>query len=135
MTLLTWNHTCSVGVKAMDDQHDVLMDTINELRLALVRGVNRERINELRDLLLRFTRLHAWSEEQLMKQSGFSGLGEHRIAHLRLLAHMRESMHRSEHSNNAQLRPLIDSLCNEFIKHTEEMDRQYGTWLNEHGIY
>ena len=43
MALLTWNHTCSVGVRAMDDQHGVLMDAINDLRVALVRGSGRER--------------------------------------------------------------------------------------------
>jgi len=45
VTLLTWNHTCSVGVKAMDDQHGILMDTINELRLALVHGGGRDQVS------------------------------------------------------------------------------------------
>ena len=46
MTFLTWNHACSTGVKAMDDQHGVLMDTLNELRLALVHGRGRDQVSE-----------------------------------------------------------------------------------------
>ena len=49
MTLLTWNHACSVGVRAMDDQHGILMDAINELRIAVGRGCGREKASELLD--------------------------------------------------------------------------------------
>ena len=68
MTLLTWNHACTVGVRAMDDQHGILMDTMNELRLAAVRGSGREQVSEVLDRLIEFTRMHFWSEEQLLEQ-------------------------------------------------------------------
>lgn len=58
MTLLTWNHACSVGVRAMDDQHGILMDAINALRLALVRGAGRETISQLLDEFIEFSRMH-----------------------------------------------------------------------------
>ena len=74
MTLLTWNHACSVGVRAMDDQHGILMDAINDLRLALLRGCSHEKICELLDQFIEFARMHFWSEEQLMEQAGFSGV-------------------------------------------------------------
>jgi hypothetical protein len=38
VALLSLNHAGTVGVRAMDDQHGILMDTMNELRLAVVRG-------------------------------------------------------------------------------------------------
>ncbi len=41
MTLLTWSHECLVGVQAMDDQHGILMDTLNELRVMLLHGSDR----------------------------------------------------------------------------------------------
>src|ERR1035438_8962220 len=78
VTLLTWNHACTVGVRAMDDQHGILMDTMNELRLALVHGSGREPVSELLDRLIEFTRMHFSSEEQLMEQSSFPSLPEHR---------------------------------------------------------
>ena len=30
VALLTWNHACMIGVRAMDDQHGILMDTLND---------------------------------------------------------------------------------------------------------
>ena len=78
VALLTWNRACTVGVRAMDDQHGILMDTLNELRLAAVRGSGREQVSEVLDRLIEFTRMHFWSEEQLLEQYGFPSLAEHR---------------------------------------------------------
>ena len=135
MTLLTWDHTCAVGVRAMDDQHGILMDTVNELRQALVRGSGREQLSELLDRLIEFTRMHFWSEEQLMEQSGFPGLAEHRAEHHRMLAQMLQSAHRVQYGEGVRMRPLLCSLRDEYLDHIEELDRQYGPWLNERKIY
>ena len=81
MTLLTWNHACTINVRAMDDQHGILMDTMNELRQTVVRGRGREEICALLDRLIEFTRMHFWSEEQLMEQTAFPGLADHRARH------------------------------------------------------
>ena len=134
MTLLTWNHACSVGVRAMDDQHGILMDAINALRLALVRGAGRERISELLDEFIEFARMHFWSEEQLMEQTSFPGLAEHRAEHHSMLAQMLQVAHRVQYGEGVPMRPLLCSLRNGFIEHIESMDRQYGPWLNERGV-
>ena len=42
MTLLvTWTHASYVGVRAMDNEHAIMMDVMNELRMALVHGAER----------------------------------------------------------------------------------------------
>ena len=135
MTLLTWNHACSVGVRAMDDQHGILMDTMNELRLAVVCGRGREQVSELLDRLIEFTRMHYWSEEQLLEQNGFPGLAEHRAAHHSLLAQMLEAAHRVQYGEGVEMRPLLRFLREWFTEHIEGLDREYGPWLNEHGVY
>jgi len=135
VTVLTSNQTCSIGVRAMDDQHGILMDTITELRQALVRGAGREQLREVIDRLIEFTRMHFWSEEQLMEQSAFPGLAEHRSEHHGMLAQMIQSAHRVQYGEGAQMRPLVDFLCKWFDEHIESLDRHYGLWLNERGVY
>ena len=134
MPLLTWNHSSSVCVRAMDDQHGILMDTVNDLRLALVRGSGREQISEVLDRLIEFTRMHFWSEEQLMEQCGFPGLAEHRAQHHSMLAQMLYLAHRVEHCEGVQMRPILCTLREGFLDHMDEMDRKYGPWLNERGV-
>ena len=126
MTLLTWSHACSVGVRAMDDQHGILMEAINALRLALVRGAGQEKISELLDELIEFTRMHFWSEEQIMAQTGYAGLAEHRAEHHRILADILQSAHRLQYGEGVELRPLLCNLHHGFLNHTP--------WLRQHGV-
>ena len=135
MSLLTWSHACSVDVRAMDDQHAILMDTINELRLALVHGSGRELVSEHLDRLIEFTRMHFWSEEKLMEGSGFPGIATHRAEHHRILAVMLQSSHCLQHGEGPQTRAMLCALRNGYIEHIEGLDREYGPWLNEGGIY
>ncbi len=134
MTLLTWNHACAVGVRAMDDQHGVLMDTMNELRQAVVRGRGREVVSEIIDRLIEFTRMHFWSEEQLMEQSGFPGLAAHRAEHRRILAEMLQAAHRVQYGEGVKMRPLLCLLHESYIGHIETADLEYGPWMNERGV-
>ena len=135
MPLLTWNHASSVDVRAMDDQHGILMDTINELRLALVHGGGRERVSEHLDRLIEFTRMHFWSEEKLMEDAGFPGLAEHRAEHHRMLAEMLQSAHCLQHGEGMQTRAMLSALRGGYIEHIEGLDREYGPWLNERGVF
>lgn len=134
MPLLTWNRACTVGVRAMDDQHGILMDTMNELRLAAVRGLGREQVSEVLDRLIEFTRMHFWGEEQLMERYDFPGLAEHRLEHQRILAQILSSSHRVQHGERMQMRPLLGFLREAYAEHIEGMDREYGPWLNERGV-
>ena len=134
MSLLTWNHACSVDVRAMDDQHGILMDTMNELRLALVRGGGREQVNEILDRLIEFTRMHFWSEEQLMEKAGFLGLAEHRAEHHRMLAEMIQSAHCLQYGQGLQTRAMLCAMRDGYIGHIEGLDREYGPWLNQRGV-
>jgi len=134
VTLLTWDHACSVDVRAMDDQHGILMDAINALRLALVRVAGRERICELLDEFIEFARVHFWSEEQFMERAGFAGLEEHRAEHHRMLADILQAAHRLQYGEGVQLRPLLCGLHLVFLNHIETMDQKYAPWLHGHGV-
>ncbi|MDR3739025.1 MAG: bacteriohemerythrin [Terracidiphilus sp.] len=134
MSLLTWNHACSVDVRAMDDQHGILMDTTNELRQVLVRGGGREQVSEILDRLIEFTRMHFWSEEKLMEDTAFPGLAEHRAEHHRLLAEMMQSAHCLQYGETLQTRALLCTLRDGYLEHIASLDCLYGPWMNAKGI-
>ncbi len=118
----------------MHDQHGNLMDAFDELRIALGRGCGREKACELLDQLIELMRMHFWSEEQLMQQTGFAELGEHRAEHHRMLAEILQAAHRLQYGEEIELRPLLSHLHDEFLQHTDRLEQHCGPWLNRHGV-
>ena len=135
MTVLTWSHACSVGVRAMDDQHGILMDAMNELRLAVVHGSGREKLSQLLDQFIEFSRMHFASEERLMEQTGFSGLAEHRAKHQSLLAQVLQAAHRLQYGEGVEMSALLVYLRDWYVEHISDADQKYGPWLNGRGFY
>jgi hemerythrin len=134
VTLLTWNHACTVNVKGMDQQHAILMDTLNDIRLALVHGQGREQVSDALNRLIEFTRMHFASEEQLLKSEGFPGVFEHRDVHRKLLGQIEEAALRIQHSDDARTKSMLLLLRDWYMTHIEGLDSQYGVWLNARGI-
>lgn len=118
----------------MDDQHAVLMDTLNDIRLALVHGQGRDQVSEGLNRLIEFTRMHFASEEQLLEKLAFPGVAEHRDAHQKLLAQLEEAALRTQHKDELHMQSTLLFLRDWYTTHIEELDRPYGDWLNAHGI-
>jgi len=133
MGLVTWSRVSSVGVRAMDQQHGVLMDTLNDLREAAAQGA-RERTQKELGRLVDFSRQHFLSEERLLEQMGFPALGEHREAHARLMARIRAAAQRLRHRQMGEVQAAAGEVRGWFAEHIEQLDQNYGEWLNERGI-
>jgi len=84
--------------------------------------------------LIEFTRMHFWSEEQLMERFNFPGLDEHRAEHKRLLSQIQDSARKLLHGETVHMRPLLGFLRDGYQEHLEGPDQEYGPWLNERGV-
>src|SRR5579871_3598116 len=135
MSVLTWGHGYLVGVRSMDCQHGILMDTLNELRLALVQGADRAEVSADLNRLVDFTHRHFESEEKLMEQHQFPGLLEHRAAHDGLLETITRTAQHAQHVERVDLHSVLATLRHCYLDHIEELDRKYAGWFNERGIY
>ena len=94
----------------------------------------RERISELLDELIEFTRMHFWSEEKLMMRTGFAGLEQHRAEHHRMLAGILQAAHRLQYGEGIQLDALLCGLHRGLLHHIETMDQNCAPWLHEHSL-
>ena len=135
MTFLTWSHECIVGVEAMDDQHGILMDTLNDLRVMLVRGADRRGVCIQLERLIEFTQMHFQSEEQLLRQHGFPGAGEHESDHHNLLGRLYSALEQLNHEDSFPMSSLLEFLPSWYLDHVERQDQPYGAWLNDHGVF
>src|SRR5271155_3178655 len=88
MASLTWNQSCTVGVQAMDDQHGILMDALNELRVELLHGAECRTVRTMLKRVTELMKLHVESEERLLAMHGFPGLAAHRVEQQKLLGRL-----------------------------------------------
>jgi len=134
MASLMWNPACSVGVQAMDDQHGILMDALNELRMALLKGAECRDVREMLKRVNELTRMHVESEERLLALHGFPGLAAHRAEHQRLLGRLAQFDIRFEQRQSAAVYELVEYLRKWFTTHRGIAGQKYGPWLQKCGV-
>jgi hemerythrin-like metal-binding protein len=124
-----------VGVQAMDDQHGILLDTLNALRHQLARGNGSARLNEQLARLIEFTEMHFGCEESLLRRNEFPDLEKHRAEHQRLMDQIKQAVCRTELGDDAELHRILGVVRGQYMEHVEGLDREYSRWLNARGVY
>jgi hemerythrin len=133
MALLTWSDSLSIKVKAMDDQHHVLVDALNELHSALMAGDAQTVTGKLLQNLVEYTKFHFASEEALLKAAEFPGLAQHHLLHLDLVKEVEVFVRRYQQGEEMINLHLMNFLRNWLYHHILEEDRVYGDWINRPG--
>ncbi len=134
MALLKWSDKYTVGVKALDNQHTILFDTLNELYSAMMDGKAQSMTGPLRHKLVDYTHKHCSAEEDLMASAKYPGFAEHRIKHRDLTKQVEEYVGRYERGEISLNLPLLNFLRDWLTNHILKEDHEYGPWLNEHGV-
>jgi|SRR5579859_3803679 len=134
MAALMWTHSCSAGVQVMDDQHGILLDALNELRVALIHGEDSRSIRPMLKRVDELMRLHIESEEKLLSLNGFPELATHRAENQRLLNRLAVFNVRFEQRQSNAVYELVDYLRKWFTTHTGISGQKYGPWLQKCGV-
>ena len=132
---IAWTHACLVGVKAMDDHHGILVDTLNELRRQVMGGADHALVNFQLRRLKEFAGLHFGCEESILERHEFPGLVKHRAAHRTFMIDVHRTIAFAQRGDVAEVQRRLGSLHVKYIDHVEGLDREYGDWLNARGIY
>lgn len=128
-----WLESYSVGVRAFDDAHKNLIGITNKVVTASMENRPLDQITDLLIELIRYTRHHFRDEEELLKETGYDLIEEHKGHHDRLfdqvLQFTDDTFHgRVEESDLSQF--LMDWL----ITHILEEDMKYKEYLGKLGI-
>lgn len=134
MALITWNDSFSVGVRALDEQHKGLIQTLNELHDAMVQGLARQVTGPLLERLAKYTHQHFFAEEAMMKRTGYPKLASHQEIHLDLTRQVEDYVARFRTGDLSLSVHLIEFLREWLTTHIQKEDRDYGPWLNQHGV-
>jgi hemerythrin len=88
--LINWSDRYSVGISRIDEQHQRLVELINELHAAILVGDRRSALPKILDGLAGYAVSHFTTEETLMKKFGYPNYEQHKAEHDRLTAQIKQ---------------------------------------------
>lgn len=134
MALLTWTEENSVGVHALDTQHQQLFGIVNELHDAMLREQAQEQTGHLLRKLVDYTKTHFSAEETILQKAQYPSLAAHRVKHQNLVRQIQEFSRRHARGEVTVNSHLLDYLREWLTHHLSKEDKEYGPWLRRHGI-
>lgn len=81
MTLMDWSPALELEVKLIDEQHKMLLDTMNTLNDQILRGKGKQGCSLALQNMRNYTTFHFSDEEGLMRESQFPYLDRHKLLH------------------------------------------------------
>lgn len=139
MAFLTWSNDWLLGIEALDDQHKVLADHINNLvaecqlaKSAPATGaqMQRETFTRLFNEFYATTKKHFDREEALMREEGYPSYPAHVREHVMLIAELKSTFDGSLREGGCSLNPdVLRDLKSWLIAHVSHSDRDFAKFL------
>ena len=132
MAPLEWKDEYSVGVPAVDHEHQELIDLLNRLHQALVSEVPEDEVAKIFGDLFRAISSHFALEERFMRQHGYDQAAQHKADHERLLDELRDIMDNHRSGENQSVERLTASVESWFASHFKTHDARLHSRLGDH---
>ncbi len=136
---LTWNDTFLTGVSHIDEQHRVLVNTLNEANARLGGQPNRQLLDDITRNLLSYALYHFETEESLMQASGYHQAhpeddAKHHMEHREFsqtVVNLRNGIKAGQLVSREE---LISFLSHWLVNHILNTDKKLGAYLVERQI-
>ncbi len=129
---IKWDEKHNIGIPLLDEQHRGIASIINSLYYLMNLGADNNNMRlSILNTIKEYAHIHFITEEELLESSGYPDLKAHKELHGKLIAEM-ERMGRTAERHDftaVEGRPLLNFLKNWWIKHINEEDRLYMSYL------
>ncbi len=135
MPLFHWTGDYSVGVTAMDRDHQKLFDLLNKLHDAMLEGKATRVVADIIRELLDYTNYHFSAEEKLMEKISYPGLYEQKNAHKKFIKSIEDYKDKADKGLSAFLSTSMSIFLIDWLKsHIGVLDKKYQKEMNVKGI-
>jgi hemerythrin len=135
MAVVTWEEQFSINVGKIDEQHQQLLQLVNDLHTSVEESMNMETVKAHLSALLEFARYHFEAEEELMKRHSFPNINVHRHEHLKLLTVLERLSVEVSNGKKPFFYPDADLSSDWALNHIDEHDKALGEFLNSKQVY
>lgn len=129
MQLLDWTDELSVEDAELDEQHQKLVDLLNELYHAMRTGKGNAILGEVLDKVITYTSEHFAHEEHICAKCKFPDLAAHREAHKQLLDEVHTLKNRFEAGEVLLSVKALDFLKHWVADHIVQQDKKYSPYV------
>ncbi len=133
--LMPWNESFINGVSEFDDQHKYLVELVNKLYKGMKLGHGNEDVGRTLDELIGYTTSHFACEEKLMAENQYPDYDSHVKSHKELVAKVVGFQKEFNAGDATVSLDLLEFLKDWVIGHIKGVDRKYGPFFNDKGIY
>lgn len=119
---LVWNDALITGVSEIDDQHRILVNTLNEANAVLAANTTPDFLEQITRDLLSYALYHFETEEQLMQQYGYT----------EAVAADAEHHHREHRAFSSKVVAVREGLKGGVMISREELLSFLNNWLVNH---
>jgi len=128
MSATHWSPNLSVGVEALDADHQGLIDLLNQLDAEVGRAAGYEAISQTLDELISHTEAHFRREEEIMAREEYPDAEHHAMVHQALTEEM--GAFRKDFTAGMEIGPEITEFIKRWlISHIMESDKHLGGYL------
>ena len=131
MALVDWKPEFSVGIHALDSDHQLLISLINQVEDAV--ALTEERfatLGSIMNALQDYSEYHFAREEALMKACYYPDLGEHREQHEKLLGQLLGYRYQfANHPEEVDMDELLSFLSQAYKDHLLDADKKYEAFM------
>lgn len=122
---IEWQKRFSVNIKFIDSQHHVLVNLINDLYDAILKGQTYSQIGEILDRVVAYSDKHFSDEEDMLRKYEYSNFDHHKDGHsifVNQISYYKEKFQKDPFSVSLG---LLHYLKHWLLKHILEEDMQY----------
>ncbi|MCU7920832.1 MAG: bacteriohemerythrin [Candidatus Thiodiazotropha sp. (ex Epidulcina cf. delphinae)] len=131
---VSWDDSLSVGIQAIDDEHQKLLTLINNLQTAVLyptgESFERHALSELVD----YTKYHFRREEELMQEYDYPEYELHKRQHHEMIERVLVFLDAYEKDREATIDEMTVFLKTWLTNHIAGTDQKYSQFLRDKGV-
>jgi hemerythrin-like metal-binding protein len=135
MPEIQWEEQYSVNIAIVNEQHKKIIELLNRLSAATASDEVQNVIEAIVEEVVTYSNYHFTTEELLMTTHGYPEYEEHRKEHDDFRAQASDFQKNVRTKGPAIVPDVIKLLTNWLDHHIMTVDKKYGPFLNERGIF
>lgn len=134
MALIQWDKSLSVGVVEFDNQHKKLIQLINDLNDAMLKGKGKEAVAGIIGELRKYTVSHFSYEEKTLERIAYPDLAKQQAEHKRFVDDIIKFEKELTDGKIGLSVAVMNFLSDWLRKHIQGEDMRYTSFCNSKGV-